>query len=132
MTLSKIKAQFECDVQTIWNRVTSLENYSWHSDLSQIKVIDDKTFIEYTKDGYATKFIITVFDMYKRYEFDMENENMKGHWTGIFTYQNGITSIEFIEVVTAKKIIMKPFVKTYLKKQQQKYISDLTQAIMNA
>lgn len=131
MAVSKIKAEFECDVQTIWNIVTSLEVYSWRSDISQIKVIDDKTFMEYTKDGYATKFIVTVFDMYKRYEFDMENENMKGHWTGIFTSQKGKTSIEFIEDVIAKKLIMKPFVKTYLKKQQQKYINDLTQAIIN-
>ena len=131
MAISKIKAEFECNIQKIWDIVTSLDHYSWRSDLSQIEVLDDKTFIEYTKDGYATKFTITVFDMYNRYEFDMENENMKGHWCGIFTFQNNKTSIEFIEDVTVKKIIMKPFVKAYLKKQQQKYISDLTQAIIN-
>lgn len=131
MARTKIKAEFECDVQKIWNRVTSLDQYSWRSDLDKIEIIDEKTFFEYTKDGYATKFTITTFELYKRYEFDMENENMIGHWSGQFEFRNGKTTIEFIENVTAKKIMMKPFVKTYLKKQQQKYISDLTRAIMN-
>lgn len=131
MPVSKIKAEFDYDIQKVWDIVTSLKCYSWRSDLSRIEVLDDKTFIEYTKDGYATHFKITVFDMYKRYEFDMENENMKGHWQGIFTFLNNKTSVEFKENITAKKIIMKPFVKIYLKKQQQKYISDLMQAIIN-
>lgn len=30
----------------------------------------------------------------------MENTNMKGHWTGIFTEKDGSTEIEFIEEVT--------------------------------
>lgn len=39
-----------------WDIVTSLENYSWRSDLSEIEIISDKRFIERTKDGYATNF----------------------------------------------------------------------------
>lgn len=49
----------------------------------------------------------------------MENSNRKGHWTGIFTKKNGNTEIDFTEEVTTKKVIMKPFVKSYLKKQQE-------------
>lgn len=79
-------------------------------------------------DGYVTTFTITVFERDKRYEFDMENENMYGHWTGIFSEQGDTVSIEFIEDVTAKKIFMRPFVKGYLKKQQQQYIADLRKA----
>ena len=59
----------------------------------------------------------------------MENDNMKGHWTGIFTRKDGQTEIDFTENVTAKKVFMKPFVKTYLKKQQALYISDLQNAL---
>lgn len=32
-----------------------------------------------------TTFTVTVNEPYKRWEFDMENGNMKGHWTGVFT-----------------------------------------------
>lgn len=65
----------------------------------------------------------------RRYEFDMENANMKGHWTGIFTQKENGTEIDFTEDVTAKKLIMKPFVKGYLKKQQELYLSDLKKAM---
>ena len=97
--------------------------------MSKIEVINENQFVEYTKDGYQTTFTITKTEPYKCWEFDMENSNMKGHWTGIFTETGGNTEIDFTEEVTAKKVIMKPFVKLYLKKQQQLYISDLRKAL---
>ena len=129
MAVSNIKAVFRNDIKDVWNVVTSLDHYQWRSDLSKIEVISDSQFIEYTKDGYATTFTITVQEPYKRWEFDMENSNMKGHWTGIFSEADGHTEIEFTEDVTAKKLIMKPFVKAFLKKQQEQYISDLRRAL---
>lgn len=131
MAISNIKADFETEIEKVWKVITSLEEYSWRSDLDRIEVNEQgKEFVEYTKDGYATKFTITVFEPHKRYEFDMENDNMSGHWTGIFTYENGVTSIDFTEDVEAKKLIMKPFVKGYLKKQQAAYIADLRKALV--
>lgn len=129
MAVSKIKAIFQSDIQRVWDVVTSLENYSWRSDLSKVEIISKNQFIEYTKDGYPTTFTITKAEPYQRWEFDIENSNMNGHWTGIFTEKEDGTEIEFIEEVTAKKIIMKPFVKSYLKKQQELYISDLRKAL---
>lgn len=128
MAVSKIQAVFHSDIENVWNIVTSLENYKWRSDLSRIEIIE-KQFIEYTKDGYATTFTITAQEPCKRWEFDMENSNIKGHWTGIFSEAEGQTVIDFTEDVTAKKLIMKPFVKAYLKKQQEQYISDLKKAL---
>lgn len=131
MAISNIKATFSCDVQELWNIVTSLEDYSWRSDLSRIEVINEKEFVEYTKEGYATNFVVTLTEPYKRWEFDMENGNMWGHWTGIFSQNGKETEIDFTEEVTVKKFFMKPFVKVYLKKQQALYISDLKRALMN-
>lgn len=130
MAIANIKADFSADIETVWRLVTSLTEYSWRSDLDRIEVKEQgKEFVEYTKDGYATKFTIIAFEPHKRYEFDMENDNMKGHWTGIFTYENGVTAIDFTEDVEAKKLVMKPFVKEYLKKQQAAYIADLKKAL---
>lgn len=97
--------------------------------MSRIEVINERQFIEYTKDGYATSFTITVQEPYKRWEFDMENGNMKGHRVGNFSEADGQTVIDFTEDVTAKKRIIKPFVKAFLKKQQKQYISDLRKAL---
>ena len=60
----------------------------------------------------------------------MENSNMKGHWVGIFTSIDDKTEIDFTEYVTAKKFYMKPFVKSYLKKQQAQFVSDLKKAVL--
>ena len=129
MSVSMINACFEYSIEDVWNTVTSMENYSWRSDLDRIEVVNDRQFIEYTKDGYATYFTTTVWDPCKCWEFDMENSNMKGHWIGIFSENNGQTYIEFTEIVTAKKLIIQPFVKWYLKKQQKRYLHDLKEGI---
>lgn len=129
MAISNIKASFTSKVEDVWNVVTSLENYQWRSDLSKIVIISENQFVEYTKDGYPTTFTITASKPCVRWEFDMENDNMEGHWTGIFTEKDGQTEIDFTEDVTAKKLIMKPFVKVFLKKQQALYVSDLKKAL---
>jgi len=130
MASANIKAIFHCDLEKIWNIITSLENYSWRSDLSKIEVLEPKRkFVEYTKDGYATTFTITLLEPMKKYEFNMDNENMHGHWVGLFSDDNGETVVDFTENVTAKKLILKPFVGIYLKKQQATYLADLKKAL---
>lgn len=79
MAISNVKAVFQSDIKKVWEVVTSLENYSWRSDLSRIEILEENQFVEYTKDGYPTTFTITRTEPYKRWEFDMENSNMKGH-----------------------------------------------------
>lgn len=129
MAVSSVKAAFKCDVKKVWETVTSLEKYKWRSDLSKIEILNENKFIEYGKNGYPTIFTITTMKQYQQWEFDMENDNIKGHWRGIFVQKEGQTEIEFTENVTAKKFFMKPFVKIYLKKQQSQYISDLKKAL---
>ena len=72
---------------------------------------------------------ITAVEPYKRWEFDMKNSNMTGHWIGIFTAKGNETQIDFTENVTPKKWFMKPFVKLYLKKQQTQFVLDLKKAL---
>lgn len=125
MTTSNIKAVFKSDIRKVWETVLAVENYKWRCDLNKVEVISEKQFIEYTKDGYPTTFTVTAVEPYKRWEFDMENTNMKGHWSGVFTSRGKETEIEFTEYVTAKKLFLKPFVKLYLKKQQKQFVADL-------
>lgn len=129
MAVVNIKATFQSNIEKAWETVTSLEDYAWRSDLSKIEIVDENHFIEYTKEGYATNFTVTAKEPYKHWEFDMENDNMKGHWIGVFTQKREETEIDFTEDVTAKKFFMKPFVKVYLKKQQAQYISDLQKVL---
>ena len=130
MAKTNIKSIIQSDIDNVWETVLAVKNYNkWRSDVSKTEIINEKKFIEYTKDGYSTTFTVTFIKPLNRWEFDMENSNMKGHWVGIFTSKGNETEIDFTEQVTAKKFFMKPFVKSYLKKQQAKFISDLKKAV---
>lgn len=126
MTTSNIKDTIDSDIHEVWETVLAVDKYrTWRSDLSRTEIINQKQFIEHTKNGYSTEFTVTVVEPYKRWEFDMENNNIKGHWIGIFTSKGNKTQIDFTECITAKKIIMKLFVKSYLRKQQAQFVMDL-------
>lgn len=127
MKKSTITATFKVDIKKVWEVVTNSNKYEWRSDLSKIDVlIDGNSFIEYTKDNFPTKFNITFKRTYERYEFDITNKNMNGHWIGIFSpVNNNGTQIEFIEEVSVNNPIMNLFAGSYLKKQQLLYIADL-------
>lgn len=130
MVVSSIKEVINSNVKKVWDMVLDYENYTWRSDLSKTEVIDENQFVEYNKDGYPTTFTVTLTEPFKRWEFDMENTNMKGHWTGVFTEKGDSTEIEFTEYVEAKKFYLKPFIKLYLKKQQKQFVSDLKNALL--
>ena len=130
MATSSIKALIPGELHKVWELVLDIDNYGvWRSDLSRVEVISDRQFIEYAKDDYPTTFTITLVEPYRRWEFDMENSNMTGHWTGIFTDKGGETEIHFTECVEVKKWLMKPFVKSYLKKQQAQFVADIRKTL---
>ncbi len=129
MAVSKTSVTLPCDLQKVWQTVNSLTAYAWRSDLSRIEVLSDTQFVEYTKDGYPTTFTTTAMEPCRRWEFDLDNGNITGHWTGVFTQKDGHTLLELTEDVTAKKFFLRPLVNAYLKRQQARYIADLKRAL---
>ncbi|AKN33855.1 polyketide cyclase [Clostridium carboxidivorans P7] len=126
MKKSVITATLKTDIKKVWEVVTNNNEYEWRSDLSKIDVsADGNSFMEYTKDNFTTEFNITLKKPYERYEFDMTNKNMKGHWIGVFTPVNNGTKIEFTEEVSVNNPLMNLFAGLYIKKQQLVYIADL-------
>ena len=130
MANATIKVLISEELHKVWDFVLDIKNYAaWRNDLSKTEVVSDKQFIEYSKDGLPTTFSVTRVEPYRRWEFDMDNGNMSGHWTGVFTAKGEGTEIVFTEQVKAKKLLMKPFVKLYLKKQQAQFVADLKKAL---
>ena len=126
MVTSNMKAIVKSDLQQVWEIVLAVENYStWRSDLSKTEILNEKQFVEYTNQGFATTFTVTETQPYRCWKFDMENSNMSGHWVGVFTAKGSETEIDFTEYVTAQKLFMKPFVKLFLKRQQAQFVLDL-------
>ncbi len=129
MTIANIKVRLLCPIEKVWNKVTNLNDYGWRSDLTNIRVIDDNTFVEVSKEGIETLFKVTECINYQCWSFELENENIKGTWTGKFYPHGDKTTIDFTENIVSKKIIFKPFVKLFLRKQQKLYVKDLKKAL---
>lgn len=119
-------------IEKVWEIITDNTNYSWRSDLSKIEIIDDHHFIEYTKGNFVTNFKITKKEMFKRYEFDIENENLKGHFTAMLKeLSEDETQVVLIEEIRVDSFFMKLLAKPYLRKQQNRYIKDLIEKLEN-
>lgn len=126
MKKATVIARFHSSIEAVWNIVTDNTAFDWRSDIVKIEVSDDgNRFTEFTKDGFETEFTIVLKKPYERYEFDMKNKNMDGHWIGLFSKDGSGTKIEFTEEVKVANPIMNLFVKAYLKRQQATYITDL-------
>ena len=128
MAVSNLNAELYADIEKVWALITS-SDISWRSDLREIRQTDKSNFIEVDKNGFETRFKITEFKPNTLLKFDIENDNLTGRWTGKLYVKNGKTHIDFTEDITPKKIIMKPFVKIFLRKQQAAYLRDLKTAL---
>ena len=66
MAILSTKVILPCSIQEAWDLVTTVEKYTWRSDLSKTEKINERQFVEYTKDGYVTNFTITKSEPYKQ------------------------------------------------------------------
>lgn len=127
-TVSK-RAVFPANVHAVWDTVTDFRAYGWRSDLRKAEPLGENSFAEYAQNGAKTVFTVTASEPCRRWELRMENAKMRGHWVGVFTEMGAETEVVFTETVTAKNFFLKPFVRPYLKKQQQRFVADLAAAL---
>ena len=107
------------------NKITNLHDFSWRSDLQNVKIIDENNFVEISKNGIETHFEVTDFLKYKCWAFKIENENIVGTWVGEFYSHGNKTTLDFTEDIVSKNFIFKPSIGSYIRKQQRRYFKDL-------
>lgn len=130
MAESNTKKEFSCSAEDLWGIITNNTDYTWRSDLSRIEIIDDKHFVEYTKNNFPAHFTITAKRQYEEYRFDIENANIKGKWIGLFRkLPNGNTELDFTEEIVTHNPVMKLLARPYLRSQQKRYLKDLGKRI---
>ncbi len=128
MTNSIIKEVLPYDIDKVWSVIRNIEAYpQWRTDVYKVEILDSTRFIEYGKNAFSTTFLITKEEEPFLWEFDIDNANIHGHWIGTLQKTENGTEVEFSEAISVKKIIFKPFVKAYLKKQQSRFMEDLKQ-----
>ena len=121
--------RFPCPVERVWQAVTDFSHTAWRSDLKQVEVLDEAHFVEHTKSGYATHFTVTAWEPLRRWAFTMENGNMSGSWEGRFEAVESGSQLICVETVNGKRWWMRPFVPSYLKRQQKLYMDDLLREV---
>lgn len=125
MAVSNMRATLLYPIEVVWDTVTNLNDFSWRSDLKDVRIIDEHNFIEISKNGIETYFRITECIKYRSWIFEIDNKNIKGFWLGKFYSKGDKTILDFTENVVSKKVIFKPFISFYLKRQQKIYFRDL-------
>ncbi len=129
MVTSVIEATLPWGPEDVWQMVTDLRHTAWRSDLSRVEERGPRSFVEYTREGFPTQFTVTCAEPFQRWEFDLENANLRGHWVGTFAGTAGGTALCFTETVEVKRWWIGPFVRGYLKRQQARYVEDLRRAL---
>lgn len=84
MVTSVIEATLPWGPEDVWQMVTDLRHTAWRSDLSRVEERGPRSFVEYTREGFPTQFTVTCAEPFQRWEFDLENANLRGHWVGTF------------------------------------------------
>lgn len=122
--------ELQVNDKKVFDIITDNKNYKWRSDISKVEIIDEQHFIEYDKNGFKTEFCITNIVPNERYEFDLKNENIVGHFIAeINKVNSNDIELRLTEQIEVKNIIMKLFAKSYLKKQQENYVRDLKKVL---
>ncbi len=98
MAIANIKVTLLCPIEKVWNKVTDLSDFGWRSDIKDIKTIDEKNFVEITKDGVETHFKVIECAKHQCWSFEIENENIKGTWIGKFYFHGDKTTLDFTSV----------------------------------
>ena len=134
MKISTTTAVFDTEIERVWEIVTNNAEWEWRSDLSKIEITGENTFTEFAKNGFPTRFTITEKKEHERYEFDMDNKNFSGQWTGIFRAAGEKqTEVTFIEQLRVKNPVMRVLAAAFMniKKFQLAYIEDLRARLKN-
>jgi hypothetical protein len=120
-------------MEDVWDTITDNKNWQWRSDLEDLKIINDKEFIECGKGGQEIHFTITKKEKYKVYQFTMDSKHFSGEWIGNFEkLPNGKTKITFTESIVYKNLFLKMFAFLFinLKNIQDAYMRDLKKKLI--
>ena len=131
MIISKAKMQINAKIEEVWEVVTNNKEYFWRKDLSKIEILDEKHFVEYTKNNFLTKFEIIKKEQFKNYECILENDNIKGIFRlYLEKMEDNKVMIELVEEIEIKNnIVIQLFAKPYLKNHQKKYLQHLNKKL---
>lgn len=106
-------AQFISSPQEIWNTITDIKSQEqWRNDVKSIEMINTQKgkekWTETPKRGKPITFQVKTYEPPQRFDIEIVESSFSGYWEGRINEKNGVTEIEFKEVV----VISNPYFKT--------------------
>ncbi|MBR4164103.1 MAG: SRPBCC family protein [Solobacterium sp.] len=129
MAEATMKIMLPYPVETVWQVVTDVRNYGWRSDVMHAKVINENQFVEVDREGIRTVYTVVDYATKRRWELDLDNDNVHGRWIATFEADGLHTVFSIEEELMAKKVIMKPFLKANVSKKVTTYMEDLKRVL---
>lgn len=119
----EMKIDFKSSVEEVFKIVSNMDDCSWRSDLSKVKKVDNHTYLEYDRKHNVTNINITNCRRNIQFEYDIQNNNYMGHWSGQFApLKNGGCRIYLVFYFEPCSILGK-FIN--VDKFEKRYIEDL-------
>jgi hypothetical protein len=106
-------AKFKSSPQEIWNVITDIKGQEeWRVDVKSIEMINaqkgEEKWTEIPEKGRPITFQVRTYEPPNRFDIEIVESGFSGYWEGRINEENGLTSIEFKEVV----VISNPYSKT--------------------
>ncbi|WP_294578490.1 hypothetical protein [uncultured Thomasclavelia sp.] len=119
----EMQVDFSSSIEKVFQTVTDLMDCSWRSDLAKVEKIDDNKFIEYNRKNQATKILVTDCRQNTQFEYEVQTNNYKGHWSGQFASLPDNGCRLFLLFYFEPNSILGKFVR--VDRFEQRYIEDL-------
>ncbi len=129
MAEATMKIMLPYPVETVWQVVTDVRNYGWRSDVMHAKVINENQFVEVDREGVRTVYTVVDYATKRRWELDLDNDSIHGRWIATFEADGLHTVFTIEEELMAKKMIVKPFLKSNVSKRVSTYMEDLKRVL---
>ena len=100
-----------------------LKDCSWRSDLTRVEQIGDNRFIEYDRKQRETKIFVTDLRENIQFDYDVENNSYRGHWSGQFAPLPDGGCRMYLNFDFEPQSILGKFVR--VDKFEERYIEDL-------
>lgn len=114
---------FKSEVAAVFKVITNLKDWSWRSDLTRVEQIGDNRFIEYDRKQRETKIFVTDLRENIQFDYDVENNSYRGHWSGQFAPLPDGGCRMYLNFDFEPQSILGKFVR--VDKFEERYIEDL-------
>lgn len=124
------ETDLNADLSLVFNTIINYKDYSWRSDLKEVREIEAGKFEEVKKNGTINKIKETFIKSNVQYEYNIDSKRYRGHTTIQFTGDQNQTHLFFTQFIVPKNpfgtfILLIPRTNSFI----EQYFKDLKKKV---